>query len=171
MCDKPGFNTDYPPAIKNYIDQNDFQQSIRNINNTFPKTFYSSINCIAILFLVALALTTVGILVMIQGFEGRQKDEFGFIIMACIFIMVGFIICIFSCRCYINQIKFVEPMRRAIEQESKKYEERHCRWRLIKKKDEPTVLVSRRHQVEKFHVSLISRLIRFVVYTFVVDNY
>jgi hypothetical protein len=58
---------------------------------------------------------------MVTGFQSRRQREFGFIIVACIFIILGGGICFFSCGCYINQILGIEPMRLAIEEESKKY--------------------------------------------------
>jgi hypothetical protein len=53
---------------------------------------------------------------MVTGFQSRRQREFGFIIVACIFIILGCGICFFSCRYYINQILGIEPMRLAIEE-------------------------------------------------------
>jgi hypothetical protein len=89
---------------------------------------------------------------MATGFQNRQQREFGFIIVACILIILGCVICFFSCRCYINEIASIVQMRLVIEEESKKYEGRHCQWRFVAKKDDPSIFVSRRHQIAKFHV-------------------
>jgi hypothetical protein len=75
---------------------------------------------------------------MATGFQNRQQREFGFIIIACILIILGCVICFFSCRCYINEIASIVQMRLVIEEESKKYD--------------PSIFVSIRHQIAKFHV-------------------
>jgi hypothetical protein len=166
VCCASGFKTDYPPALRNYIEPNEFQQSITNINNKYPRAFYPCLVFVAILFVTAVALTAVGIILMVVGFQGRKKSDFETIIVSCIFLILGFLTCFCCCRCFIKQVQSTEPMKQTIEEESKKYEERYCQWRLIAKRDEPNIFVSKRHQPKKFHVSRTSRLIRFVLYIF-----
>jgi len=111
-------------------------------------------------------LTIAGILIITISFQNRDSKKLELIIVASAFILFGLIICCIGCRCFLKQTERFEPLQRAIEEESKKYQGRHCQWRLITKKDPPNIYIQRRKQVPKFHVSFIFRLIRFVFFLF-----
>ena len=91
-------------------------------------------------------------MILIQGFTNPRISRDSFI-AGTVLTLFGMGICCLGCCCFVHQTNRGQPLMRAVEEESKKYEAQHCQWRLISKKDEPEWYVSRRDQVAKFHVS------------------
>ena len=93
-------------------------------------------------------------------------------IAGCVLLSIGLLTCIPSCYCYCNQIQSTQPLIAALEEESNKYQSQHCQWRLIEKKDDPSFFVSRRHQILKYHVSVIHHIEdKVFLFIFDLDNY
>jgi hypothetical protein len=145
-----GFDTSYPHQLQNHINPDDFQQSIKNINNHFPQAAYCCRCCVALLSIIGSGFLFVGGPILYHGLTANESDA---IFVGTILLFIWMIIWCLSCCCFCRQRTPFESFRRAVEVESEKYEPQHCRWRLIRKKDEPSLLMSRRQQVPKFHVS------------------
>jgi hypothetical protein len=74
VCLATGFVTDYPPELQNIISPNEFKQSITNINQHFPKSFYSRLSFASIFIAIASALIVIGCVFLFLGITNRLGE-------------------------------------------------------------------------------------------------
>jgi hypothetical protein len=94
-----------------------------------------------------------GITTLVQCFPIKNDEGYTVLIVPIVFILIGLSTCYLCCWNFIRQVNSAQPMIRAVEDESKKYESQHCQWHVVAKRDEPTFWTSRNKQPKKFHVS------------------
>ncbi|CAF1097468.1 unnamed protein product [Adineta steineri] len=129
-CLKSEFDSTYPIHLNGIIRQDEFQQSIHNINQTI-----SSRKSLLILGLICIICTVGGMILFISGSLTASKlGSHGFPILLGIGLGVFVLgMLTLSCGCFIVQTRRMTRMRQAVANESIKYSTRTptpCSWRL-----------------------------------------
>ncbi|CAF3718941.1 unnamed protein product [Rotaria sp. Silwood1] len=129
-CSKAEFDSTYPIHLHGIISQNEFQDSINNINRRI------SSNKILVTGAIVWALSTISgiILFIIDGITSGDSHDDGFPVL----VAVGFALCsigmiVFALGCFITLSRRGTRMIKAIAEESVKYSSRSpipCSWRL-----------------------------------------
>ncbi|CAF1222365.1 unnamed protein product [Adineta steineri] len=130
-CCKPEFDSDYPTRLNGIIRQDEFEESIANINETI-----SSIPNIIVTFILLIFAIGGFIIFVFSGIEASNPKIHGYALLGAgigIF-LVGVLSAIFGC--CIAGLTLSHRMRPAVANESNKYCTRSptpCTWRLVSK--------------------------------------
>ncbi|CAF3024528.1 unnamed protein product [Rotaria sp. Silwood2] len=129
-CLKAEFDSTYPIHLNGIISQNEFQESINNINRRI------SSNKILVTMAIVFGLSTISgiILFIVGGVKSGESHSHGFPVLVAVgFALGGIGMIVFTCGILITLFRRETRMRAAITEESIKYSSRSpipCSWRL-----------------------------------------